>query len=52
MLGGMSEAFDLTVEYLKTRMRAQHVVQESPPSFLRDCYNKVCIERKPLRCVV
>ena len=40
------------VEYLKTRMRAQHVVQESPPSFLRDCYNKVCIERKPLRCVV
>ena len=37
------------LEYLKTRIRVQHVVQESPPSFLRDCYQKVCIERKPLR---
>ncbi|KAG8234636.1 hypothetical protein J437_LFUL014212 [Ladona fulva] len=37
------------VEYLKTRLRVQHVVQESPASFLRDCQQKVCIERKPLR---
>ena len=26
-----------------------HVVSESPPSFLKDCQQKVCIERKPLR---
>ena len=37
------------VEYLKTRLRIQHVVSETPPSFLRDCSQKVCIERKPLR---
>ncbi|XP_034940132.1 general transcription and DNA repair factor IIH helicase subunit XPD [Chelonus insularis] len=37
------------VEYLKTRLRVQHVVQESPTIFLRDVQNKVCIERKPLR---
>ncbi|KAK6632172.1 General transcription and DNA repair factor IIH helicase subunit XPD [Polyplax serrata] len=37
------------VEYLKTRLRVQHVVQESPASFLKDVYGKVCIERKPLR---
>ena len=37
------------VEYIKTRLRVQHVVQESPPSFLKDCSTKVCIERKPLR---
>ncbi|PVD26612.1 hypothetical protein C0Q70_14289 [Pomacea canaliculata] len=37
------------LEYLKTRLRIQHVVSESPPSFLRDCSQKVCIERKPLR---
>nr|KAG5712902.1 hypothetical protein BaRGS_007499 [Batillaria attramentaria] len=37
------------VEYLKTRLRIQHVVSETPPSFLRDCSSKVCIERKPLR---
>ncbi|KAK2161713.1 hypothetical protein LSH36_111g05059 [Paralvinella palmiformis] len=37
------------VEYLKTRLRVQHVVQESPPSFLKDCLQTVCIERKPLR---
>ena len=39
------------VEYLKTRLRIQHVVSETPPSFLRDCQQKVCIERKPLRLV-
>ncbi|XP_059168670.1 general transcription and DNA repair factor IIH helicase subunit XPD-like [Physella acuta] len=37
------------VEYLKIRLRVQHVVSESPPSFLKDCQSKVCIERKPLR---
>ncbi|XP_022090985.1 TFIIH basal transcription factor complex helicase XPD subunit-like isoform X1 [Acanthaster planci] len=37
------------VEYLKTRLRVQHVVAESPPAFLKDVYGKVCIERKPLR---
>ncbi len=37
------------VEYLKTRLRSQHVVQETPAGFLNDCHKKVCIERKPLR---
>ncbi|XP_022909302.1 general transcription and DNA repair factor IIH helicase subunit XPD [Onthophagus taurus] len=37
------------VEYLKTRLRVQHVVQESPAGFLKDVQSKVCIERKPLK---
>lgn len=37
------------VEYLKTRLRVQHVVQESPPSFLQHIFQQVCIEGKPLR---
>jgi DNA excision repair protein ERCC-2 len=37
------------VEYIKTRLRVQHVVQESPAGFLRDIHIKVCIDRKPLR---
>ncbi|RLU24136.1 hypothetical protein DMN91_004346 [Ooceraea biroi] len=37
------------VEYLKTRLRVQHVVQESPAAFLRDIQTKVAIDRKPLR---
>ncbi|XP_057323789.1 general transcription and DNA repair factor IIH helicase subunit XPD [Microplitis mediator] len=37
------------VEYLKTRLRVQHVVQETPALFLRDLQGKVCIERKPLK---
>ncbi|XP_064622367.1 general transcription and DNA repair factor IIH helicase subunit XPD-like [Lineus longissimus] len=37
------------VEYLKTRLRIQHVVSETPPSFLKDCAGRVCIDRKPLR---
>lgn len=37
------------VEYMKTRLRVQHVVQESPAAFLSDIAKKVCIERKPLR---
>ena len=39
------------LEYLKTRLRVQHVVQESPPSFLKHCNQTVCIDRKPLRLV-
>ncbi|XP_077174711.1 general transcription and DNA repair factor IIH helicase subunit XPD isoform X1 [Paroedura picta] len=37
------------VEYLKSRLRVHHVAQESPPSFLKDVFEKVCIERKPLQ---
>lgn len=37
------------IEYIKTRLRVQHVVQETPASFLKDIQQKVCIERKPLR---
>ncbi|CAF3590532.1 unnamed protein product [Rotaria sordida] len=37
------------LEYIKTRMNIQHVVKESPPSFLKDLQVRVCIERKPLR---
>uniref|UniRef100_V9KN46 General transcription and DNA repair factor IIH helicase subunit XPD n=1 Tax=Callorhinchus milii TaxID=7868 RepID=V9KN46_CALMI len=37
------------LEYLKSRLRIQHVVSESPPSFLKDVFEKVCIDRKPLR---
>ncbi|RMX45958.1 hypothetical protein pdam_00020986 [Pocillopora damicornis] len=37
------------IEYLKTRLRTQHVVQQSPPSFLQHIFQQVCIERKPLR---
>lgn len=37
------------VEYVKTRLRVQHVAQESPAAFLKDISEKVCIQRKPLR---
>ncbi|CAK9304415.1 unnamed protein product [Gordionus sp. m RMFG-2023] len=37
------------LEYIKYRLRVQHVVQESSASFLKDCYDKVWIDRKPLR---
>uniref|UniRef100_A0A3Q3MQB5 General transcription and DNA repair factor IIH helicase subunit XPD n=1 Tax=Mastacembelus armatus TaxID=205130 RepID=A0A3Q3MQB5_9TELE len=37
------------LEYLKSRLRVQHVVQESAPQFLKDIFDKVCIDRKPLR---
>ncbi|CAD7012055.1 unnamed protein product [Ceratitis capitata] len=37
------------VEYIKTRLRVHHVVQESPAGFLKDVASKICIERKPLR---
>jgi len=36
-------------EYLKMRLRVQHVVIESPATFLKDCTNSVFIDRKPLR---
>lgn len=39
------------LEYLKSRLRVQHVVQESTPQFLKDIFEKVCIDRKPLRWV-
>ncbi|OWA52467.1 TFIIH basal transcription factor complex helicase XPD subunit [Hypsibius exemplaris] len=37
------------LEYVKTRLRVQHVVHESPASFLKDIFEKVYIDRKPLR---
>jgi DNA excision repair protein ERCC-2 len=37
------------LEYVKSRLRVQHVLQESPAAFLKDIATKVCIERKPLR---
>lgn len=37
------------LEYIKTRLRSQHVTQESPATFLKDIQQKACIERKPLR---
>lgn len=37
------------VEYLKTRIRIQHVVSETPPSFLQHIHQQVCIEQKPLK---
>jgi DNA excision repair protein ERCC-2 len=37
------------LEYLKSRLRVQHVSRESPAAFLKDIATKVCIERKPLR---
>ncbi|KAI9350065.1 hypothetical protein DFJ73DRAFT_832998 [Zopfochytrium polystomum] len=37
------------IEYLKTRMRAMHVVAESPTSFLQHVKDITYIDRKPLR---
>ncbi|XP_026498197.1 general transcription and DNA repair factor IIH helicase subunit XPD [Vanessa tameamea] len=37
------------IEYLKMRLRTQHVVQESPAGLLKDLSARVCLERKPLR---
>ncbi|KAM7345144.1 general transcription and DNA repair factor IIH helicase subunit Xpd isoform 3-T3 [Cochliomyia hominivorax] len=37
------------VEYIKTRLKVHHVIQESPAGFLKDVASKICIERKPLR---
>ncbi|OTF72938.1 hypothetical protein BLA29_011305, partial [Euroglyphus maynei] len=37
------------LEYMKSRLRIQHVVKESPAAFLKDIFTKMTIERKPLR---
>ncbi|CAH2314712.1 TFIIH basal transcription factor complex helicase XPD subunit [Pelobates cultripes] len=37
------------VGYVKSRLRSGHVTQEGPAAFLRDLFEKVCIERKPMR---
>ncbi|PPJ51591.1 hypothetical protein CBER1_08476 [Cercospora berteroae] len=37
------------IEYLKTRMRALHVISETPPSFLQHLKELTFIEKKPLR---
>ena len=37
------------IEYIKSRLKVQHVLQESSIGFLKDILSKVCIERKPLR---
>ena len=36
----------------QTRLRVQHVVSESPLSFLQDLREVTQIERKPLRCAL
>uniref|UniRef100_A0A5K3F0D8 General transcription and DNA repair factor IIH helicase subunit XPD n=1 Tax=Mesocestoides corti TaxID=53468 RepID=A0A5K3F0D8_MESCO len=37
------------LEYVKLRLRVAHVVHETPVAFLKDCLEKVCIDRRPLR---
>lgn len=37
------------LEYIKTRLRTQHVVQETPTAFLLDIRDKICVDRKVLR---
>ena len=37
------------IEYLKTRMKVLHVIQETPPSFLAHLKEYTFIEKKPLR---
>ncbi|XP_071656917.1 general transcription and DNA repair factor IIH helicase subunit XPD isoform X2 [Patagioenas fasciata] len=37
------------VSYLRARVRGPRGVRESPPAFLKDLHERVCIERKPLR---
>jgi len=39
------------VEYIKMRLRTQHVVRETPTAFLHDIQAKISIDRKPLRFV-
>ncbi|VDM03836.1 unnamed protein product [Schistocephalus solidus] len=36
------------LEYVKLRLRVAHVVHETPVAFLKDCLEKVCIDRRPL----
>ncbi|RNA13378.1 tfiih basal transcription factor complex helicase xpd subunit [Brachionus plicatilis] len=37
------------LEYVKSRLRISHKVQESPPSFINDIFSKVYIDKKPLK---
>ncbi|OON19747.1 DEAD2 domain protein [Opisthorchis viverrini] len=37
------------LEYVKLRLRIAHVVHETPVAFLRDCLEKVCVDRRPLQ---
>ncbi|XP_065833449.1 general transcription and DNA repair factor IIH helicase subunit XPD-like [Oscarella lobularis] len=37
------------IEYLKGRLRVQHVSSETPASFLQHIHQTVCIDKKPLR---
>ncbi|XP_051632420.1 general transcription and DNA repair factor IIH helicase subunit XPD-like isoform X4 [Manacus candei] len=37
------------VEHLRAQLRGPRVQQLSPPAFLRDLHDRVCIDRKPLR---
>lgn len=37
------------LEYIKARLRTQHVVQETPTAFLVDVQEKICVDKKPLR---
>ncbi|KAH9392652.1 General transcription and DNA repair factor IIH helicase subunit XPD [Tyrophagus putrescentiae] len=37
------------LEYVKSRLRVQHVTTESPAAFLKHIYDRMAIERKPLR---
>nr|CDS28679.2 DNA repair helicase rad3:xp d [Hymenolepis microstoma] len=36
------------LEYVKLRLRVAHVVHETPVSFLKDCLEKVCIDKRAL----
>ncbi|CAI8012743.1 General transcription and DNA repair factor IIH helicase subunit XPD [Geodia barretti] len=36
-------------EYLKMRLRVQHVVSETPTYFLQHIHQTICVDRKPLR---
>ncbi|CAL8086325.1 unnamed protein product [Calicophoron daubneyi] len=37
------------LDYVKLRLRIAHVVHETPVAFLRDCLEKVCVDRRPLQ---
>lgn len=37
------------LEYVKLRLRVHHVTTESPAAFLKNIYDRMAIERKPLR---
>ncbi|XP_075239150.1 general transcription and DNA repair factor IIH helicase subunit XPD-like [Convolutriloba macropyga] len=37
------------VEYIRSRLKVNHVVVETPSVFLKDCFDSVCIDKKPLK---